>query len=146
MRTAGPGMQWLEQHGKHVTSLSLERFEKEHPQPLRQLPCPNLLELTLRYGIVQLGPAADGHPGLVQSCSKLTRLSLWCNSTNSPWGVAADSLSSLAQLVHLRSCDVNFADSDSILMSNDTLPFIDRLTHGYMWAVCLLRTLPNWGC
>jgi hypothetical protein len=65
-------MNWLFQHGQHLTSLHMFEY-----LPLRQLPCPNLLALKLDdwdESGVQLGPAADGSPGVIHSCTKLTRL------------------------------------------------------------------------
>ena len=53
---------------------------------------------------MQLG-AADGHPGVIQGCTKLTYLELWCNIVDAP--VHNDVLDgSLSSLVHLQYLNV----------------------------------------
>ena len=63
---------------------------------LQQLPCPNLLDLELDGCSAQLGTAADGSPGVLQACTKLTRLVLHYNKIYNP-----GSLSCLVNLQHL---------------------------------------------
>jgi hypothetical protein len=67
-------------------------------EPLLQLPCPNLRELQLFLCSVQLGPTADGEPGVVDDCTKLTRLELNCHMMDGP---VIDGLSRLVHLQHL---------------------------------------------
>ena len=71
---------WMPQYGQHLTRLELRCFS----EPIQQLACPNLLHITLWQCSVQLGPAADGHPGVIQSCTKLTHLDLSCNIIDAP--------------------------------------------------------------
>jgi hypothetical protein len=87
---------WLPQYGHNVMHLGLSDFS----QPLQQLPCPNLQELQLKCCIVQLGPTADGQPGVVHDCTKLTRLELQCHIMDGPM------IDSLSQLVHLQHLHV----------------------------------------
>ena len=125
-------MNWLSQHGQHLTSLHMSGC-----LPLRQLPCPNLLELKLdgwdEFG-VQLGPAADGSPGVIHSCTKLTRLEVSCNISDAPEGVVLDG--NLSSLVHLQRLKVAPAGYDcwdegySVGgFSGATLPRLQHLTY-----------------
>jgi hypothetical protein len=92
-------MVWLDHYGQQLTHLEMSSF----PRPLQQLPCPNLLELVLSGSSVQLGPAADGTPGVIQGCTKLTKLELRCNIRDAPRGdVITTTLSRLLQLEHLQ--------------------------------------------
>jgi hypothetical protein len=97
--------------------------------PLQQLPCPNLLELKLGWGCdVQLGPA-DGYPGVIQGCTKLTNLELRCTIIDAPDLTVLDgSLSSLVQLQHLwvnpYDYDLGFAG-----LADSTLPCLRNLTY-----------------
>jgi hypothetical protein len=121
---------WLPQYGHHVTMLKLLMFD----EAVLQLPCPNLQELKLHFCSVQLGPTADGQPGVVQSCTKLTRLDLWCHIMDDPM------LDSLSQLVHLQYLHilprrpgplVNGAGHESCTiegLSAATLPCLQQLT------------------
>jgi hypothetical protein len=93
---AGCVVNWLSLYGKHLTCLNIAFFAP----PLQQLPCPNLLELSLEECSVQLGPAADGRSGVLQGCTKLTCLELYCKFIDIPGGVLG-SLSSLEHLQHL---------------------------------------------
>jgi hypothetical protein len=146
--------QWLPIYGQLLTRLALGKFQ----QPLQQLPCPALLELKLlscaggddpyldlddlrdwRPCMVQLG-AADGHPGVIQGCSNLTRLELQCDIIDAPKGAVIDSFSSL---VHLHHLDVLVAKPSSAAENEDpgvtlyrsgglssaTLPCLQHLTH-----------------
>jgi hypothetical protein len=116
---------WLDQYGEHLTSLKMTEF----PLPLLQLPCPNLLELSLGEGCcVQLAPSAaeDGSPGVIHGCSKLTRLELQCNFSNTPKGdPVLDSLSSLVDLQHLV---VSPVDLNATALAGSTLPVFPHLT------------------
>jgi hypothetical protein len=116
---------WLDQYGEHLTSLKMTEF----PKPLLQLPCPNLLELSLGEGCtVQLAPSAaeDGPPGVIHNCSKLTRLELECNFSDSPTDIPVlDCLSSLVDLQHLV---VSPAHRDNAALAGSTLPAFPHLT------------------
>ena len=96
-------LMWLEHYGQQLTYLRMKSFQP-FPRLLQQLPCPNLQELVLSDGCsLQLGPAADGTPGVIQGCTKLKRLELQCNIIDAPAGpVVGDSLSQLLQLEHLQ--------------------------------------------
>ena len=113
--------QWALQYGEHLTCLRLSEF----PQALQQLPCPNLLELSLNYTpSVQLGPAADGTPGVIQGCTKLTKLELQGSRDVSAQGDVVDSLSSLIHLQHLE-----FRIKNASALSIATLPRMQHLTY-----------------
>ena len=114
-------LKWLPHHGDHLTRLELAVQQHE----LRQLPCPDLLDLSIRFCRVQLS-AADDFPGVLQECTKLTRLHLFCEIVDAPGGAVADSLSSLVHLQHLR-----------INVPAATLPCMHHLTHleGYSLSV-----------
>jgi hypothetical protein len=90
---------WIADFGQFLTRLDLSHF----PQPLQHLPCPNLLELKLYGCDVQLGPAADGTPGVIHGCTKLTKLDLDSNIIDAPEGTVVDSLSCLVHLQHLEA-------------------------------------------
>ena len=120
---------WLPQYGHHLTSLKLQYF----PQLLQQLPCPNLQELSLKGGGVQLGPTLDGQPGVVQGCSKLTRLKLRCQVVDALAGVVVDCLSSLSSLVHLQHLEVG----ESLLIGRGYQPA--RVLKGWL----SVSTLPQ---
>ena len=64
--------QWLAIYGQHLTSLIVDSPVSRWPV-LQQLPCQNLLELKLSSCSVHLGPTADGQPGVIHGCTKLTR-------------------------------------------------------------------------
>jgi hypothetical protein len=83
---AQSALQWLGLYGQHLTRLQMQGI----PQPLLQLPCPNLRQLELNMGCsVHLGPTADGWPGVIQGIPKLTRLELSCNIIDAPEGFCA---------------------------------------------------------
>jgi hypothetical protein len=115
-------LKWLPHHGDRLTRLELA-VPQQHE--LRQLPCPDLLDLSIRFCRVQLS-AADGFPGVFQECTKLTRLYLLCEIVDAPGGPVADSLSSLVHLQHLR-----------INVPAATLPCMHHLTYleGYSLSV-----------
>lgn len=120
---------WLEHYGQHVTSLWLTRF----PQPpevqlqIRQLSCcPNLLDLyKVCGGHIQLGPTADGYPGVIEGCTKLTRLQLAGHIIDAPHGGPVDSMSRLVGLQHL---DILPYYQDCVLPAA-ALPRLTRLTY-----------------
>jgi hypothetical protein len=121
----GTGLDWLCQYGQSVTQLHLSSSR----DPARKLTCPNLRELLLISGgdfSVQLGPAVDGQPGLLQDCTKLTRLVLTCNVLDVPAGVGFDSLS---RLVLLEDLFVILANRSHVVLSQGTLPSLSCLTH-----------------
>jgi hypothetical protein len=125
-------MNWLSQHGQHLTRLEVCSYPH-----LRQLPCPNLLELKLfdwYESSVQLGPAADGSPGVIHSCTKLTRLEVSCNISDAPEGAVLDG--NLSSLVHLQRLKVApagynyYVEGYSICgFSGATLPRLQHLTY-----------------
>lgn len=119
---ARSALKWLDHHGHHLTSLRVQR----NVGPVHQLHSPNLLQLYLGHMCsVQLGTAADGSPGVVHSCSKLTRLELrWCGVIDAPGGnVVVDCLSSLVHLQHL-----DWWPDGEATLSAATLPCLDCLT------------------
>jgi hypothetical protein len=91
---------------------------------LQQLPCPNLLELIMHSGRVQLG-AADGYPGVIQCCTKLTRFELWWSNIGIPKGGVLDGLSSLVHLQHLVMLPDNILGGYSVA----TLPRLQHLMY-----------------
>jgi hypothetical protein len=119
-------LQMLSHCGHHLTALEL--CEPHGDWSLRQLPCPNLLELTLTSGSVQLG-AADGYPGVVQGCTKLTRLELRWNNMGLPEGAVLDSLSRLVHLHHLVMMPHRRDGYKWRGLSETTLPSLQHLTH-----------------
>lgn len=116
-------LQWIVQHGQHLTSLGMQLTDLA--QPLLQLPCPNLLELELWNGRVQLRAAAGGVPGLIQCCTKLTSLELSGIFADLPDGGVIDCLSSLVHLQHLYVED----DNRYICLSGAALPRLSHLTN-----------------
>jgi hypothetical protein len=83
---AESALDWILQNGQQLTRLSFTNLRQ--PLHAHQLPCPNLLELVLGRGCsVQLGPAADGYAGVIQGCTKLTRLEVRANILDAEGGV-----------------------------------------------------------
>ena len=122
---------WMEPYGQNLTRLQLRCFS----EPLQQLACPNLLHLQLWKCSVQLGPAADGHPGVIQGCTKLIYLDVSCRVIDVPEGAvlapALDSLSSLVHLQHLHvlAWDVQYDSYQPLVgLSINTLPRLTKLT------------------
>jgi hypothetical protein len=119
---------WMPHYGQHLTRLELRCFS----EPLQQLACPNLLHLKLWKCSVQLGPAADGHPGVIQSYAKLTHLELGCNIIDAPEDGVLDSLSSLVHLQHLKVIrwDVQHESHQPLEgVCSNTLPLLTKLTY-----------------
>jgi hypothetical protein len=115
----------LSHYGQHLTSLKLAQFVL----PLQQLSCPELLELQLKFSKVQLGPTADGQPGVIQGCSKLTRLELQCDIIDFPQGTELDG--GLSSLVHLQHLDVQLTSFTQFFVgvSHVLLPRLQHLTY-----------------
>lgn len=111
---------WLSLYGQHVTCLSMTNC----PLLLQQLPCPNLLELSLEDCTVQLGPAAD-QPGMVLGCRKLTRLELRCQIVHTPPIVK---ISILYFLPHLKELVIDLPKRQSFTLSQGAIPRLLCLT------------------
>jgi hypothetical protein len=92
---------------------------------LRQLPCPNLLDSELNFSDVQL-EAADGYPGVIQGCPKLTRLDLTLTGIDAPQHGVLDSLSSLVHLQHLKIMSMPALQLSGFSVA--TLPRLQQLT------------------
>jgi hypothetical protein len=118
-------VQWVCNHGQHLTSLEFWSW----PLLLRELPCPNLLELEIVRGRVQLGPTADGYPGVMQDCTKLTHLKLSCEFSDEP----EDGLIDLSSMVHLQHLVVSPEDGKGLSVA--TLPRLQHLTHLYVFHI-----------
>jgi hypothetical protein len=120
------GLHWMSQYGQHVTKFTLSN----HQHPVNKLPCPSLLDLQLWQCSVQLGPTADGQPGVVPGCTKLTRLEMCCNILDAPEGAVVDCLSSLVDLQHLSVLPVDAQFHHHCLggLSSSTLQCLTRLT------------------
>jgi hypothetical protein len=82
------------------------------------------LELIVTSSSLQLG-AADGYPGALQVCTKLTHLGLWWINIDTPEGAELDSLSSLVHLQHL----VVMPRYELYGVSEATLPKLQQLTY-----------------
>jgi hypothetical protein len=121
-------LHWLSQYGQQMTSLRLLGF----PRPIQQLLCPNLLHLTLEECSVQLGPAADGSAGVMQGCTKLTRLELACSVIDTREGAVLDSLSCLVDLQDLSVRPrKDMVDYWMAGLSRATLPQLQHLSYLY---------------
>jgi hypothetical protein len=123
---------WLSTCGQHVTSIRLRGF----PETVMELPCRDLQYLRLDGGSIQLG-AANGHPGVIEGCSKLTQLNLTCAITDACQRAVIDSLSCLVDLQHLyvQPTLMPFEDPDDEWncysvggLSGATLPRLKHLT------------------
>jgi hypothetical protein len=119
MQDADSCLEWICMYGQHLTRLSFLMF----PETLRQLPCPDLLELEIEFSSVQL-QAADGYPGVIQGCTNLTRLELTFTGIDAPQEGVLDSLSSL---VHLQRLKVMTRPA-VVGLSLATLPRLQQLT------------------
>ena len=114
---------WLSSCGQQLTKLYFGVWG-----PPRELVCPYLLELELFGCHVQLG-AADGHAGITQSCTKLTRLVLYGQVTDMPQGGIVDC--GLSRLVHLQYLDLvptNYGATRCVGLSAFVLPCLQHLT------------------
>ena len=112
---------WLLQYGQHLTNLYL----RGPGWPLLQSPCPNLQKLVLGQCTMQLGEIADGNPGVIKACNKLTCLVFQGRFIDAVEGSVVDSLSSL---VHLQHLDVGTSRPLGGL-SVATLPRLQHLTY-----------------
>jgi hypothetical protein len=117
-----PVVQTLSHYGQHLACLKLCNLPMV--AVLQQLPCPNLLELIMHSGRVQLG-AADGYPAVIQCCTKLTRFELWWSNIGIPKGGVLDGLSSLVHLQHLVMLPDNILGGYSVA----TLPRLQHLMY-----------------
>jgi len=122
--------QWMLHHGQHLTSLRLGVFGAQSGGTLTQLPCPNLRELGLLDMQVQLS-ASSTHPGLLYSCTRLTKLLLHnCQFIHGHSSLAA--LSALVELQHLnltiRAVQLVISDDDDFLPST-VLQHLTQLTY-----------------
>jgi len=113
--------QWMQQHGQHLTSLQLGvRYGT-----LTQLPCPNLCELDLADIKVQLS-ASSTQPGVLHSCTRLTKLLLYyCPLTD-----GHSSLAALSALVALQHLELTMGDVVSESTDGSFIPStLTQLTH-----------------
>jgi len=122
-----PGLcHWMVQHGQHVTSLQLSAFGAQCERTLEQLPCPHLRELGLGNMQVQLS-ASSTQPGVLHSCTRLTKLLLhFCQFTDGHTSLAA--LSSLVRLQHFAMAAVS-GSSDDGGMPSTVLQHLTQLTY-----------------
>jgi len=122
-----PGLcQWMQQHGQHLTSLQLSAYGTAVGRILTQLPCPNLHKLHLQNMRVQLS-ASSTQPGVLHSCTRLTKLSLIrCPSTD-----GHSSLAALSALVGLQHLTVS-GSSDVSALPSIVLQHLTQLTHLYL--------------
>jgi hypothetical protein len=119
---AGSFLVWLSHYGQHITALCMLGF----PQPLQQLPCPNLELLCLEDCSLQLGPTSDGQPGVIQGCTRLTTLKLRCTLHEA--GAVVDSLSSLVYLEQLSVLPIDLERVENSIagLSTPTLPCLQH--------------------
>jgi len=122
-----PGLsQWMLQHGEHLTSLQLSAFNAESGRTLTQLPCPKLRELDLRCIQVQLSGSST-HPGVLHSCTWLTKLFLVsCRFADGHSSLAV--LSSLVGLQHLTIIGVVSKSTDGGFLPSTALQHLTQLT------------------
>ena len=124
-------LHWLDKYGQHLTQLVFGDL----PHTLQQVPCSNLLHLELRQGCcVQLVPAADGTPGVLQGCSKLTRLDLnLCKLAGTPEESDSQNaeivVEGLSSLVHLQHLHVEVGFYQPFALPVDTLPRLQHLSY-----------------
>ena len=125
---ADSALAWMGQFGQQLTSV---RWYHVPYQPLRTLPCPNLLQLHVGYDCyVQLGPSG-AHRGVIAGCTKLTGLELQGGIIDAGVGAVVDSLSSLVHLQHLYIEPSGFDRMPYSLggLSEATLPRLQHLTY-----------------
>jgi hypothetical protein len=120
-------LKWFKDFGQHLTRLYISHI----PVPLQQLACSKLQALTLEHCSTQLGPAADGHQGVIQDCTNLTRLEVCLVDDLSAQTGSVDSLSSLVHLQHLE-----WWPSPHVEFSGGTLSCLTQLT--YLETTCSL--------
>jgi len=122
-----PGLDhWMQQHGRHLTRLQLDALDGA----LTELPCPNLQELYLGDMRVQLSGSST-QPGLLHSCTRLTKLYLVaCKFANGHSSLAT--LSSLVRLQRLTIMAVVSESTDDGGMPSTVLQHLTQLTHLYL--------------
>jgi hypothetical protein len=127
-------LSYTRSYGSSLTRLHLSS-SPDHA-PIRQLPCPHLLELELNFCSVQLCAGSEGL-GLLHSCPALTRLvlrapTLLDGSVAGPAGAAPSAVAQL-QSFALEGCDrPGEADHDSRAaqaLQDRLLPHLTSLTH-----------------
>jgi len=115
-------------HGQHLTSLQLSVLDGT----LTQLPCPNLRELDLGLMRVQLS-ASSTQPGVLHSCTRLTRLMLIaCTLSNGHSSLAAlSALKGLQKLtLHMDPFQLPASESaDHSFMHSTVLQHLKQLKH-----------------
>jgi len=93
--------QWMLQHGQHLTSLQLVA----PGGALTQLPCPNLRELDLAHITIQMS-ASSTQPGVLHSCTRLTKLLMsYCQFADGH-SLCCGSLAALSALVGLQHLSI----------------------------------------
>jgi len=115
---------WMHQYGQHLTSLQLDAAGGT----LTELPCPNLRELDVDNMRVQLSGSST-QPGVLHSCTRLTKLQLHCNHLVDEHSSLA-ALSALVQLQHLFLAAVSGSTDDG--MPSTVLEHLTQLTHLYL--------------
>lgn len=122
---------YLVSNGQHLRSLKVDRFN-EH---LWQLPCSNLKELEIEFCTVQLDPIqlasySYSYPGILQSCSGLTRLKLdFCKLLLS---FDSSTLAAVPELRHLQLTwlsSAGAAKDPDIMLPDRLLVHLTKLTY-----------------
>jgi hypothetical protein len=132
-------LRWASSHGSFLTQLSLT----SKGGSIHQLACPNLLELRLVACRVQLC-AGHGYPGLLNSCTALTRLELDnCPLLDDGAALPRGGVASVAaQLRHLDMPSCCLPDRGRLL------PHLTSLTHlslNSRYSESTLWTEGRWG-
>jgi hypothetical protein len=115
---------WTSSHGSTLTQLKLSS-----DSPIRQLPCPHLLELQLDECSGQLCASSD-HVGLLHSCTALTKLILerptvLDGETDVPDGAAP---AAMAQLQSLRLFACRAYEGTAQALEQRLFPHLTSLT------------------
>jgi hypothetical protein len=141
--TINKAFTWLASYGHHLTKLHLVAFKA----PLLQLPCPNLQELNLDHCYVQLGPTADGQRGVLEACTKLTRLELGCDIMDQPLrgSMLSTCLDRLQHLQHLHVLpERNSMPWDHYAIQGLPISTLPRLQHLTYFVFENLTTCCSW--
>jgi hypothetical protein len=118
----------LTNHGQYLTSLQACSIDGDW----QQLPCANLRELNLQHCRIQLDPS-DSHPGILQSCTGLTRLTL-CRPTTLDLSTGLSAIAAMQDLQDLRLYWLESSSSssegrhDGIEYPNSLLLHLTKLT------------------
>jgi hypothetical protein len=125
-------LDWTMSHGGYLTRLYLHSVSSH--SPIRQLPCPNLLELHLDEASVQLCASRE-HLGLLHSCTALTQLcliypTLLDGDVEGPAGAAPAAAARLQRFV---------LDADQPF----TIQFAEANEHGKLWEALHDRLIPQ---